>query len=372
MRSAQAAADQEAAQSAHLQQLNELIVQRMLTGIVVADGSDRIELINQSAIKLLGGHSPGAPLVHGTSLRVAASLFRQLERWRAYPWLRTPPFMPRNGSSEIQANFTSLKQGNQKRTLIYLEDLRAMAQHAQQLKLSSLGRLTGSIAHEIRNPLGAISHASQLLAELKADDREIAQLTGIIEKHTRRVNQIVENILQLSRQKTPEMQKISLNMWLKRFLEDYRDGCALPCIIEQKLPAAGVLVSFDPVHLQQVLTNLLDNALRYSFQNTGEYWASIHVFTDPQLEIPLLEVVDRGPGVPLKSREKLFEPFYTTAVEGTGLGLYIARQLCEINYANINYTPAEGEHPAAFRIGFAHPDKLLPRKENEPAQSIGY
>ncbi len=367
MRSAQEVADKEAEQSAHLQQLNEMIVQRMLTGIVVADAHDRIELINRSAVKLLGGHMPGIPLSPGQSLRVVPGLYQQMKRWREHPWLRTPPFLPKNGATEVQANFTTLHQGSQRRTLIYLDDLRAMAQHAQQLKLSSLGRLTGSIAHEIRNPLGAISHASQLLGELRAEDGDIALLTNIIEKHTRRVNQIVENVLQLSRQKAPATQKFSLNIWLTRFLVDYQDGCGRDCMLETNLQSPGGQVSFDPSHLQQVLTNLLDNAIRYSFQSTGEYWAEIRVFFDPEQENPLLEVIDRGPGVPAEGREKLFEPFYTTSGEGSGLGLYIARQLCEINYSSINYRAPDDGLPGAFRIRFAHPDKLLPSKEYEPA-----
>ncbi len=136
LRTAQELAARESEQSAQLQELNQIIVSRMLTGIVVIDGQDNIELINGAAVELLGGHRPGIPLASGQNLRVERELYRQLERWRSYPWLRTPPFTPKSGTTEIQANFTHLDQGGTNRTFIFLEDLRAAAQQAQQLKLA--------------------------------------------------------------------------------------------------------------------------------------------------------------------------------------------------------------------------------------------
>jgi two-component system sensor histidine kinase PilS (NtrC family) len=363
LRTAQEQADRESEQSAQLQKLNELIVSRMLTGIIVIDTGDKIELINRAAVELLGGHRSGVPLAPGQDIHIEPRLYKQLVRWRSYPWLRTPPFTPKYGDIELQANFTRLDERGENRTLIFLEDLRAAAQHAQQLKLASLGRLTGSIAHEIRNPLGAISHASQLLAEHNNADPAAAKLTDIIDRHSRRVNHIIENVLGLSRHKPNSLQKFNLRDWLKRFLEDYREY-APDAQVELDAQNRQLQATFDPGHLQQILTNLLDNAVRHTRKATGEARARLRLTRDTDDDLPTLDVIDMGPGVPREHRGKLFEPFFTTEPEGTGLGLYIARELCTINFATLKYLPPQGDEPGCFRLHFAHPDKLLPRSEH--------
>jgi len=357
---AQALAAQKTFENEQLQKLNNSIVKQMRTGIIVVDSKDEILLINSAAIQLLGGQRPGAPLASGQPLRLALPLQQQLERWRTYPWMRTPTFKTKNSSSELQANFTNLSQGNERQTLIFLEDTRALTQQAQQLKLSSLGRLTGSIAHEIRNPLGAISHASQLLAEQNKDPAA-QKLLDIILRHCMRVNQIVENVLQLSRQKMPQFQKLWLRQWLKKFRSEYLDGQSHKGTIDiESTDNKDTQVFFDPSHLNQVLTNLIDNAFRFSEQSVGECWVKLAIKRDPVAGLPYLDIYDKGPGVPAKDHDYIFEPFFTTNHDGSGLGLYLSRELCDANYATLNYcTDSSGEH--YFRIGFSHPDKLLPR-----------
>lgn len=359
IRNAQELAAEKISESEQLQKLNESIVKRMRTGILVIDNKDEIRLINSAAIQLLGGQSPEKPLAVGRPLRLALPLHQQLEKWRAYPWLRTPTFKGSRSTSELQANFTSLTQGREKQTLIFLEDTRTLVQQAQQLKLSSLGRLTGSIAHEIRNPLGAISHASQLLSE-QNNDPASEKLLEIILRHCLRVNQIVENVLQLSRQKMPEFQKIWLLQWLKKFRAEYMDTQNKPCLIEIESMAKDTQIFFDPGHLAQILTNLIDNGLRFSEKQTGERWVKLVISRDPIADLPFLDVFDKGPGVPEEEIDAIFEPFFTTNHDGTGLGLYLSRELCDANYASLNYFGDNADN-CYFRIGFSHPDKLLPR-----------
>ncbi|WP_461482459.1 sensor histidine kinase [Porticoccus sp.] len=359
IRHAQQLAVQKASENEQLQKLNESIVKRMRTGILVVDGKDHIKLINSAAIQLLDGQKPGARLAAGRPLRLALSLHQQLERWRSYPWIRTPTFKNSPSSSELQANFTSLPQGLDRQTLIFLEDTRTLTQQAQQLKLSSLGRLTGSIAHEIRNPLGAISHAAQLLSELPHDPNS-AKLLDIILRHCVRVNQIVENVLQLSRQKMPEFQKLWLQQWLKKFRSEYSDTQTRACTIEIESTNKDTQIFFDPGHLAQVLTNLIDNAIRFSERHSGERWVKLVISRDPVSELPYLDIYDKGPGVPAKDQDYIFEPFYTTNHDGSGLGLYLARELCDTNYASLNYFGDSPENHY-FRVGFSHPERLLPR-----------
>lgn len=353
------------AQAAGLQRLNEAIIRNMHTGIIVIDHHDNIRLINNAAIQLLGGQQPGRPLGINQSIRTITHLYQQLKHWRIYPWMRTPTFTPEGGYTKLQANFTSLAMDHEesRQILIFLEDSRTLAQHAQQLKLSSLGRLTGSIAHEIRNPLGAISHAAQLLSEKDMSEQQ-SKLIAIIDRQTQRVNQIIENVMQLSRQKSPEFQKISLAHWLKKYRkereEEFNDGAVIE-IIDQS--SGDTRIFFDPSHLHQVLNNLFENAFRYSKQATGTAKVTLRTDTDPVSGLPYLDVSNEGPGIPKKEQDKIFDPFFTTSNQGSGLGLYVSKQLCEVNYATLNYLEGN-QHGATFRIGFSHPGRLLPRNSD--------
>lgn len=360
LQTAEALAGQEASQAAHLQRLNEMIVQRMRTGIVVVDADRGIELINDAAVEYLGSPNPAAPLRRGASLRLIAPLHQRLDRWQAQPWLRNTPFRTQAEGHEIQASFATLQQGNRQHTLVFLEDTRSIAHHAQQLKLASLGKLSGGIAHEIRNPLGAIGHAAQLLAERISDNPELQRFTDIIEKHVLRVNGIVESIMGLSRQQVPAVQKFYLRPWLERFAQDYRDSARPPCEVLITANDTQTQVLFDPAHLHQVLTNLVDNAVRHGTAAGAKPWVGLEIQVDHASGLPYLNIHDRGPGVDAAHRQHLFEPFFTTAHGGTGLGLYLARELCETNYAALSYVRGTDATRGYFRIGFVHPDKQLP------------
>ena len=349
-------------ETARLEQLNALIVQRMRTGLLVVDRFGVIELINQAAVGLLGGHRPQRPLVPRQPLSLVPELHRLYQRWKTYPWLQPPVFS--TAGNEIQASFAPLDQDAAARALIFLEDNRAQAQRAQQLKLASLGKLTAGIAHEIRNPLGAVSHAAQLLREACAPDTQAGRLAGMVVTHTGRINDIVENVLQLSRQRPAEAARFELDAWLREFAADFRAPPGADDMLELAAGAAGT-VEFDPSHLRQVLINLLDNALRHSAEHSGARWARICTGLDPVSERPWLEVGDRGAGITPEHRERLFEPFFTTSHQGTGLGLYISRELCEMNHATLECRPPEpaavpdSPEGACFRIGFAHPRRHL-------------
>lgn len=363
LRSAQQREAVHASAAAQLQQLNELIIQRMMTGILVVDASGRIELINAAAVGLLGGHQPQRPLAPRQFLSVSPALLRLHQRWKAYPWLQSPTFAV--GGTEIQASFASLDQRDSQRTLIFLEDNRASAQRAQQLKLASLGGLTAGIAHEIRNPLGAISHAAQLLGERGAADASVQQLAEIIVRHSERLNQIVENVLQLSRQKPAELVRFDLKRWVQKFLAEFSQRPEPSAVIEADTRGSALLVDFDPSQLTQVLANLLDNALRHSEAHSGERRATLELGTDAASGRPWLDVRDRGAGIGAVAQQRLFEPFFTTSRTGTGLGLYISRELCAMNRATLEYRPPTQGGPATgacFRIGFAHPGRMLDQR----------
>ena len=374
----QTLAMREADQAVHLQKLNEMIVNRMRTGIILVDTSAQIKLINNAAIEHLGGHKPGSPLAAGLPLKSMPELFRLYDRWMASPWLRCPPISIANTNTEIQCNFANLDEPEERHTIIFIEDTRSTVQSAQQLKLASLGRLAGSIAHEVRNPLGAISHASQMLAEEGEVSASIKKFTDIISRHSDRVNLIVDSILQLSRQNAPDFQKLHLNLWLKQFSREYSNAHAGTNTIIIDGIDQNLQVLFDPVHLNQIVTNLVENAHRYSEHETGEAWVKITPHIDQLTSLPCIDIYDKGPGVDEKHKGQIFEPFFTTSNTGSGLGLYLAKERCEFNYATLTYCVADAStdiqtgsknrtssqntdtNKGFFRIIFAHPDQLLP------------
>ncbi|QEY10982.1 PAS domain-containing sensor histidine kinase [Cellvibrio sp. KY-YJ-3] len=364
-----AEAESQAKQAAHLQKLAQLIVERMRTGILVLNNQLTIELHNHAALKLLGITSD---TIENIPLSRFPDLYKKHQSWQRNSSDHSP-FLKIEGetSNEIKVNFAYLEADKTNEVLIFLEDVRSLNQQAQQLKLASLGRLTASIAHEIRNPLGAISHASQLLAESPQLPQSDARLLDIINNHSTRVNQIIENILQLSRRRPTQTLPINLRQWIPTFINDYKasktNGPQLEIALLEKnlrnnrntgnVNSDGALeAKFDTSQLTQVLSNLCDNGLRYSSKKTGRPDLRLEIGVDISQHQPYIRVIDYGPGISDENIKHLFEPFFTTENTGSGLGLYICKELCEANQAIISYkrTP-QGE--SCFHLQLAHPDK---------------
>ncbi|NIB40239.1 histidine kinase [Pseudomaricurvus alkylphenolicus] len=361
LRLSAAEAQVQAQHAAHLQQLAQLIIERMQTGVVVSNPSGEVELINRSARKLLDW-----PKSKKRHLQDLPELADHVQLWQAYPHTRTPNL--KIGTDEVRLRFAQLAPEGEERSevLTFVEDHRALTLEAQHLKLASLGRLTASIAHEIRNPLGAISHAGQLLAESPELNRADRRLTEIIETNAQRVNQIIENVLQLSRRRPTKPELLKLNEWLEQFVRDYLEHYVdkhggepvTTPHIELRLSEKTVCARIDSSHLSQVLTNLADNGLRYSEKTIGAANIQLHCDTDPDSELPYVEVIDEGDGIAEDSLAHVFEPFYTTEASGSGLGLYLSKEMCEANHASLHYRRNEAGK-SCFRIDFAHPDRIF-------------
>lgn len=346
LRESEALAERRGLDLANMAQLTEYVIQRMQTGILVLDRDFNIRLINESAERLLD-----AP-VHAEDQsidRVCPALGRQLRDW----WNGDVPepgmFRGSETGPEILPRFARLGGDREAGTLVFLEDTAAMAQQAQQLKLASLGRLTAGIAHEVRNPLGAISHASQLLAESPQLDAGDYRLTEIIKEHSERVNTIIENIMQLSRGQRAQPEELALKPWLEHFIREFEAGEGLERgRIRLETAGEDLRVQADPSQLRQVLWNLCHNGLKH-----GGAALLLRAGLAPDSRNPCLDVVDDGPGVDPETVQHIFEPFFTTSPQGTGMGLYIARELCMSNQARLNYVADRGG--GCFRITFADP-----------------
>ena len=248
--------------------------------------------------------------------------------------------------------------------MIFLEDTSLIEDRVQQAKLAALGRLSASIAHEIRNPLGAMSHAGQLLAESPSISTDDQRLTDIIRLNARRVSQIVESVLALSRRGQSRPERLQLTPWVDDFAREFVQTLELyegaVSVVEG---APEIEVRMDPTHLHQVLWNLCDNAVKYASAAAGAIAVEITCGVLEQSGRPFLDVADRGPGIKPDKVEQIFEPFYTTQSGGTGLGLYISRELAERNGASLRYQPRPGGG-SAFRIVFADPNRWHASEES--------
>ncbi|MBE9561728.1 MAG: HAMP domain-containing histidine kinase [Proteobacteria bacterium] len=228
-----------------------------------------------------------------------------------------------------------------------LEDATLTTRRATQLKLASLGRLTASIAHEVRNPLGAISHAAQLLEESPHTSTNNDTLIKIISKNSWRVNKIVENILQLSRNKPPNTENFDLAIWLRSYTDEFiQQHSLIKSDIKLKNQDKPLFVTFDQGQIFQVVNNLCENGLRYS---KDKPLLKLTIGMDSNR--PYLDIQDCGQGMTDKTKNQIFEPFFTTEPKGNGLGLYLSREICEANQASLNLF-SNTNRGCCFRISF--------------------
>jgi two-component system sensor histidine kinase PilS (NtrC family) len=340
---------------ANLAELSQYIVQHLRESLLVVDAADSIRLINESAAEILGDQQavPGA-LVGEVSPRLLYSLttWRQSERGQDAP----SSFVAADGARLIQPHFAPLGGASPGPTLIFLEDTSLMAERVQQSKLAALGRLSASIAHEIRNPVGAMSHAGQLLAESPVIGDGERRLTDIIRNNSERVSTIINNVLQLSRREATKPTRLTLAHWLDDFLNEFCETMQVPQErIAVQEETDDLEVHIDPSHLHQVVWNLCENAIKYGEARDG-ISVEIKLSRLSPSNRPYLEVSDRGPGIEAKAVDRIFEPFFTGRKGGTGLGLFIARELCQLNRAVLLYEPRGGDG-SIFRIVFSDPQR---------------
>ncbi len=342
---------------ANLAKLNEHLVNRMDAGIIVVDDDGTLRMINHAAWKLLDEPEIGE---RTKLLNVSVPLHDLYKSWRKASG--NPAFrnhlnkLNRPNAADLQVRITPVGSRKHDRgSVIYLSDNTDVERQVQETKLASLGRLTASIAHEIRNPLGAISHAAQLLdesADLNLADKRLAT---IIQDQSLRLNTIINNVLRLSRRDTAKPEKIELRSWLTKFTEEFTRTNDLPkeWISMHVSPKDGC-VSMDPNHLHQVLWNLCKNAKKYAVGNGAETKVQFSAEINNTDKSPHLDVIDFGPGIKQKYQPQLFEPFFTTSDTGTGLGLYLSRELCKNNGGDLRYiNPPRGGN--CFRIEFSSP-----------------
>ena len=345
-------------------QMNEHIIRNMRTGILVVNPDGVIEMANNAAINLLGY----------THLNINASLKQILPQlhdrfidWQnSIEYIQHKPVQQSHGLPDLQPGFSRIEpeEGNNSSTLVFIEDATQLNQRFQQVRLASLGRLTASIAHEIRNPLAAIHHASQLLDEVFENGPD-KKLTDIINTQVQRLNGVVENVLQLSRQQRGTTEHIELLPWLQKFKHEYIASQGLDKRqIQIYVKPEDTTILFDSSHLHQVMWNLCVNAVNHSRMPQADISINFQGGIEAESGQPYLDVIDNGPGIDPETAKEIFDPFFTTSNEGTGLGLYITKEVTESNRAKIRHIelPAGG---TCFRIYFLQaPEQQISKVSN--------
>jgi two-component system, NtrC family, sensor histidine kinase PilS len=325
--------------------LNELVIAELDQGVLVFNRDGGIDAMNPKARAILGLRPEASPAsVAEPVLATLRALITHRER-----------------VAELEAGSGGYRRPKIRARLlvervVLLEDLELLEDRAQQLKLAAMGRLSASIAHEIRNPLGAIRHAGNLLAE-RVPPGTLRRMTTIIEANSLRIDRIVEDVLSIAR-RSAAREPVNLAQFLETFLPEFiAQAAARPERIALQIHSTDRLL-FDPHHLRQVLVNLLGNALRYAGDSPGAIVVSWQASDGYPAS---LRILDDGPGIDAALVRQLFEPFFTTEARGTGLGLHMAQELCGANGARLRYEPRDGERRSGFAID----------PETTPAQETG-
>jgi len=303
------------------QAVNERIIRDMNDGVVVMDGAGRVLQSNPQAQALLGSTLPKRAALADLAPELALGVGESRAAGAQPVWVKCGRLL----------RCRALGAGDGGDTLVYLEDFEEIQRQTQQVKLAALGRLTASMAHEIRNPLSAVTHAADLLKEERRGEMQ-ARLIRIIHDNARRIESLVKDVLALGRRDTAMPEAIPLAPYLEDLVDELafheqagREAFAL------EIPA-GLSLAVDRAHLHQILGNLLSNARRYCSGKAGavRVWGE-----DLGAQRVALHITDDGPGVAPEHRQSVFEPFFTTHSKGIGLGLYIARELAEANGASL-------------------------------------
>ncbi|MCU0950088.1 MAG: ATP-binding protein [Burkholderiaceae bacterium] len=358
-------------------EINRLVIAQMEQGVLVVDADTRVRANNRAARQMLGlpanAQLTGRKLLELDAVRPLAEAFL---RWREAEratgsWSNTvmQPIVPgQHAMPELQlrARFARPPTEAGDEFVVFLEDVRAVEERAQQLKLAAMGRLTASIAHEIRNPLAAISHAGQLLAEDASEPLQ-QRLSGIVRENTQRLNRLVEDVLRVARREAPLGDDIDLGAFVRDWLAEFeRDRALHPGLVELRAEP-GLTVKFELSHLRQVLFNLVDNALRFGSGKRGAVQIVVEQAVDDGGRVRLW-VFDDGAGIAPEAQHTMFEPFFTTRAGGTGLGLYIAREFCVANRCELAFT-GRRELDGSSRDGFV---MRFARRATTGSEDVGF
>lgn len=306
--------------------LNQLVLNRVQEAVIVIDPELKVWLFNRQAKNYFSG--------------LAAEHKEPIFEDLVARWLLNPekPFEAdihlHRFSMHVRA--VPMVQEDGKLLMLFLRSLREIAAEAMATKLASLGQLTANLAHEIRNPMSAIRHANDLLQE-NIEDPGSKKLHGIIDSNIRRIDKMLEDVSTLNKKDNLGRESINLMKFWLAFKQEFtlNNPSSVGCI-KMEMQGKNLTVTADPMHVQQIMWNLCNNAWRHSTKGSDAIQVSIK--PSGKLNVSIV-VSDDGPGAAPEIRNQLFEPFFTTEKGGTGLGLYVARELAHANLGQLHYHP---------------------------------
>lgn len=321
-----------------LQNINRYILEQIEVGYLVVDEHFKIVVSNPAACTLLGI----SPLYAHEQFHLATfqpDLFEILRDKNVADGERFQ-FESTQSAYKVDVRVQNLIVPHQALTLLILEDTHKINQKVQQLKLAALGQLSASIAHEIRNPLAAIVQANELSEESDSEQRTL--LSQMISKQSKRIDNIIKNTLDLAKNRKTFMTHLDVTQFMQELVE--QDLSDVKNQIRLDLQA-GLCIYFDESQLRQVMINLVRNAIRHNAADAEQ----ILIQAKQHNAIIQIDVIDFGQGIQQQDLSQLFQPFFSTEINGTGLGLYLSQSICEANQAKLYYVEQK-QQGACFRI----------------------
>ncbi len=326
----------------NLAQVNALIADKMEDGVLVIDDDLVIQHHNLQAEAFLNLDSN--EWADKRLDEISPEITEPFHRWAEEGQKPVEPnslniIKVNIASRELRVSFLPIAENDKHGAVIFIEDWSHMQTQSHQVKLAALGRLTANIAHEIRNPLSAIGHANQLMQEDEDVSPQNQRMLQIIQDNVHRLDQIIKDVLELNRRDRTNQEVVDLESFITDF---YNQFCAVENIershFSLSMEGTKTAVLFDRRHLNQILWNLCKNGWRHSTQGVGSL--KLDIYLSNKSQIVNIEVTNDGDSIPEDTASHLFEPFFTTEKTGTGLGLYIGRELAEANGANLQYKSA--------------------------------
>lgn len=350
----QALARERAEDVAYVSMLNRFVMEQLPAGMLVVDKQHNIRMCNRAAYNMLSIQSLPSKTHLST---ISLALHRSLLTWLQSEDLVYSTFLDQKDHGQIRALFLKLDSAHspeQESVVIIFERMERVKQQAQQLKMRSLGILAAGIAHEIRNPLGAMTHAVQLLSEMGTRSRSEDDLIQLVLQNSKRINRMIENVQSLSRNQPFVPREIVLEQWVEAFVQEFRTAYQLDDTHIVFEPAAShqTKIYVDPLQLHQVVWNIADNATRHGGTPLVIRFA-IGKTSKAGLDLTesYLEITDNGKGMDVATADKMFQPFFSNQPQGSGLGLYLAHELCQANGAELLLVD-NSANGCAFRIVF--------------------
>ena len=325
-----------------MEQLTKLVLKRLETGVLVVNDQNEIIFQNTAAQRLLG--FPGPVRILPDKLQSA------LDEYVKFPGYKPGTFKAGPTTAKVQPMFAPLMPGTDRGTVIFIEDTNVVYQQAQRLKQVSLGKLAAGIVREIKEPMQNIYRIAKDMSQMAISHGK-QEYPPLIKSNSLHIERIINNVQNLSNSKATNFDKQNLGLWAAAVVKKLEKTTLKGVKTELKVSRTIMDVYFDSTQLRQAITNIIENSAHYSKERSADFArVTVLVGRNKVSKQCIIEIQDNGYGVGLDDLDHIFEPFYSSEEDKSGLGLYLAKQFCEMNMARLDYVASQ--EGARFRITF--------------------